>query len=209
MNTLAYSSQKIETIGPKIEEKIREEVGAPAPLAYEVEEGGASKASLGSVLGDIAGALIGGEANQLYYLHFNLQQPRPAHLQVSVSRQGVGSHVGLLLYSAPLSKPVGGEVNLEDPKTFGNSKFTGDAAASERLNAQGDLVKRVNKLARTESSVGGLKLTIKRCCKIVPQDGGGSLLVISTLPRPTKMGFSATVDAKEFFDLAGMVEAAL
>lgn len=209
MNTLAYSSQKIEAIGPKIEEKIREETGANAPLAYEVEDGGAGKATVGSFLGDIAGALIGGEANQLYHLHFNLQQPRPAQLQVSVNRQGVGSHVGLLLYSAPLSKPVGGEVNLEAPKTFGNSKFTGDPNASEKLNAQSDLIKRANKFARTESSVGGLKLTIKRCCKIVPQDGGGSLLVISTLPRPTKMGFSATVDAKEFFDIAQMVEAAL
>ena len=38
---------------------------------------------------------------------------------------------------------------------------------------------------------------------------GGSLLIVGTLPRPLKMGFNATLDAREFFDLANMIEAAL
>jgi hypothetical protein len=59
-----------------------------------------------------------------------------------------------------------------------------------------------------ESQSGGLTLKIKRCCKVIPQEGR-SMLLIGTLPRPTKMGFGAAIDAKDFFDIADMVEAAL
>jgi hypothetical protein len=209
MNNLAYTSQSVETIGPKVEEKIREEVGASAPLPYQVEAGGANTVSFGSFFKDIGAALVGGNSEVLFNLHFDLQQPRPMHLQVSMDRQGVGSHAGLLVYSAPLAKPVAGEVWLEDPKTFGKSKFTGDPTASAKLNANGDLIKRANNLARVESQSGGLKLKIKRFCKIMPQADGHSMLVISTLPRPIKMGFGASVDAVEFAEVASMIEAAL
>jgi hypothetical protein len=207
MNNLAYTSQDPETIGPKVEEKVREETGATAPVPYEVQMGEAGTATIGSFLGDIGNALIGGSDNTLFRLNFDLA-PRPATLQVSMNRQGVGSHAGLLLYSARLSKPVAGEVALEDPKFFGKSKFAGDATASAKLNANGDLIKRANDLARVESQSGGLTLKIKRCCKIIPQEGG-SLLVLGTLPRPIKMGFGASLDAKDFFDIAALVEAAL
>src|SRR5947209_2042295 len=162
VNNLAYTSQDAATVGPKVEEKVREEVGASAPLSYEVEAGDASTASVGSFLGDVAGALLGGKDKTLFNVHFELPQPRPAHLQVSVNRQGVGSHVGLLLYTAKLSKPVYGEVALEEPKFFGKSKFAGDAAASGRLNANGELIKRANNFARVESQSGGLTLKIDR-----------------------------------------------
>ncbi|HEX8844952.1 MAG TPA: hypothetical protein VF791_09930 [Pyrinomonadaceae bacterium] len=208
MNNLAYTSHKIEVIGPKVEEKIREELGAPAPLPYQVEDGNAGEMSAGKFFSDIAGGLLGGKADVLFNLHFDLTHPRPTHLQVSMNRQGVGSHAGVLLYSTWLSKPVAGEVWLEDPKTFGKSKFKGDPAASERLNANGDLIKRANNFARTESQSGGLNLKIKRLCKIMPQQNG-TMLLIATLPRPTKMGFSAAVDAAEFFDIASMIEATL
>jgi len=208
VNNLAYTSQDAATVGPKVEEKVREEVGASAPLSYEVEAGDASTASVGSFLGDVAGALLGGKDKTLFNIHFELPQPRPAHLQVSVNRQGVGSHVGLLLYTAKLSKPVYGEVALEEPKFFGKSKFAGDAAASGRLNANGELIKRANNFARVESQSGGLTLKIKRLCKLVPEDGG-SRLIVATLPRPVKMGFGAAIDAKDFFDIADMIEAAL
>jgi hypothetical protein len=137
-----------------------------------------------------------------------LPYARPAQLQVNVNRQGVGSHVGLLLYTAQLSKAVAGEVALEEPKFFGKSKFAGDGAASARLNANGELIKRANNFARVESQSGGLTLKIKRCCKVVPNEGG-SLLIVGTLPRPTKMGMSAAIDAKDFFEMAEMVEASL
>lgn len=208
MNNLAYTSQDAATVGAKVEEKVREEVGADAPLPYQVEAGDAGTATFGSVLGDMAGALLGGKDKTLFNLHFDLPHQRPTHLQVSVSRQGVGSYVGLLLYTAKLSKPVFGEVALEDPKFFGKSKFAGDAAACGKLNSNSELVKRANNLARVESQSGGLTLKIKRCCKIVPHEGG-SMLIVGTLPRPIKMGFGAAIDAKDFFDIADMVEASL
>jgi hypothetical protein len=207
MNNLAYNSQDAASVGPRVEEKVREELGASAPLSYQVETGEAATATIGSVLGDIGSALMGGAENMLFRLNFDLPQPRPANLHVNVNRQGIGSYVGMLVYSAQLSKPITGEVMLEEPKFFGKSKFTGDAA-SAKLNANGDLIKRANTFARTESQSGGLTLKIKRSFRLVPHESG-SLLIIGTLPRPTKMGLSATVDAKDFFDIADMIEKAL
>ena len=208
MNNLAYASQDASVVGAKVEEKVREEVGASGPLPYQVEAGEAATVSVGSFLKDIGGAIVGGKGEALFRLHFDLPARRPTHLQVNVNRQGVGSHAGLLLYSAKLSKPVSGEAALEEPKFFGKSKFTGDAAACGKLNASGEIIKRANNLARVESQSGGLTIKVKRLCRIVP-DGGGSVLVVGTLPRPTKMGMSAAVDARDFFELADLVEAAL
>jgi hypothetical protein len=184
MNNLAYNSQDAASVGPKVEEKVREELGASAPLSYQVETGEAATATIGSVLGDIGGALMGGAENMLFRLNFDLPQPRPANLHVSINRQGVGSYVGMLVYSAQLSKPVGGEITLEEPKLFGKSKFTGDAA-SAKLNANGDLIKRSNTFARTESQSGGLTLKIKRSFRLVPHEGG-SMLILAHCPDPSK-----------------------
>jgi hypothetical protein len=208
MNNLAYTSQDATYVGGKVEEKVREEVGASSPITYQVESGEAGAATVGSFLSDIGSALIGGKDEILFRLNFDLAQRRPANLQVSINRQGVGSHAGLLMYSTKLSKPIAGEVALEDPKFFGKSKFAGDATAAAKLNANGDLIKRANDFARVESQSGGLTLKIKRCCKVIPHEGG-ALLVIGTLPRPTKMGFGAAIDAKDFFEIAAMVDAAL
>jgi hypothetical protein len=208
MNNLAYTSQDAAYVGAQVEEKVREEVGASAPLTYQVETGEAGTATFGSFLSDIGSALVGGKDEILFRLHFDLTQPRLAHLQVSINRQGVGSHAGLLMYSARMSKPVAGEVALEDPKFFGKSKFAGDATAAAKLNGNGNLIKRANDFARVESQSGGLTLKIQRCCKVIPYEGD-SMLVIATLPRPTKMGFGAAIDAKDFFEIAAMVDASL
>lgn len=206
MNNLAYNSQQPDKVGPQVEEKLRKELGASAPLLYQVESGEAGSTSVSSVLGDMGRALVGGKSERLFTLVFDLPAsvaPRAAQLRANVNRQGVGSHVGLLLYSTKLSKPVKGEV------TLGNKgKFEGDAETAAKLNAKGDLSKRLGKFARTESEIGGLKLKIERLVKIMPREDG-TLLVISTLGRTTGMGFDATLDAKEFFDLAGVIEAAL
>jgi hypothetical protein len=207
MNNFAYSSHKAEEIGPKVEEIVRGDVGAQAPLPYQIEGGDAGSMTAGKFLGDIASGLFGGKSDVLFNQHFDFTQPRPAHLQATVNRQGLGAYVGLLLFSTYLQKPVGGEIWLEDPKMFGKSKFKGDPAA-ERLNGNGDLVKLANNFARTEAHSGALKLTIKRFCKIMPQPQG-TLLVVGTLPRQIKMGFSATTDAQDFFNLAQMIEASL
>lgn len=208
MNNLAYTSQDAATVGAKVEEKIREEVGAGSPLTYTVETGNANPSTAAALLHNIGSMLVGGQAETLFQLHFEVDRPRCTHLQVSVNRQGVGSHVGLLLYSAPLARSVADEILLEDPKMLGKSKFTGDAGACARLNANGELLKRANELARTESQSGGLTMKIQRYCRIEPQETG-SVLVVATLPRPIKMGFSATVDAHAFFELADLIEKTL
>jgi hypothetical protein len=208
LNNLAYTSQDAEYVGPKVEEKVREEVGATAPMPYRVEMGEASALSVGPFVGDAARGLAGGREETLFRIRFGLPRLLTSDLWVSVNRQGVGSHVGLLYYSAKLSALCGGEAALEAPKFFGKSKFVGYERTASRLNANGELVKRANSLARVESQSGGLTIKIERCCKVFPF-AGGSMLLVATLPRPVKMGFGAAIDAKKFFDLADMMEAAL
>jgi len=209
MNNLAYNSQKPDTVGPKVEELLRKEMGAPAPIPYAVEAGDERAYGVGMAIGDVGRALFGGRTDVLFNLSFSLTEPRPARLSASIERMGpLGSYVGPLLYSTTLTRPATGEATLEPPKTFGSSKFVGEPATVATLNANGDLVKRANKFARAESKTGGGTLKMDRLFKIVPQ-GTGTLLLVATLPRITSMGFGAAVDAKEFFDIAAMVEAAL
>src|SRR6185436_2128386 len=110
MNNLAYTSQDPAYIGEKVEEKVREEVEATGPVPYQVQTGEAGTATIGSFLSDIGNALIGGKDETLFRLNFDLAQRRLANLQVSINRQGVGSHAGLLMYSTKIAKPVAGEV---------------------------------------------------------------------------------------------------
>jgi hypothetical protein len=208
MNNLAYNSQKPDVVGPQVEELLRKELGATAPIPYQVEDEGASRTSLGTILKEGVGTLFGREATPLFTLIFNIAQPRAATLRVSLSRQGIGCHAGSLLYSAKLAKPVKGEVSMEQPKTFGASKFTGNPETGGKLNANGELVKRLNKFARTKANVGGLDIEMPRFVRVAPADSG-AMLVVNTLPRQTSMGLGAAMDAPEFLAIAGMVESAL
>jgi len=207
MGISAFGSQKSDKIAPAIEEKLRKELGATAPIPYQVEgEGGST--TVGTVMGDVAKGLFGGKSNILFAVIFDIVAPRKTQLRVNLDRQGVGCHLGALLYSTKLSKIVKGEVILEGPKMFGSSKFTGDADAIARLNAKGDLLKRLGKFARTEAEIGGMTIRMDRFVKILPEESGAQL-IINSLPRPVSMGMDAMLDAKEFMDIAAMVEAAL
>lgn len=208
MNNLAYNSQDPAVVGARVEEKVREELGGGAPLAYRVAPGEYAPAPLGSALRSVGAYVAGGKEESLFRLNFDLRHPRRVELLVNVNRQGIGSYVGRVLYTAPLSRPVPGDIVLENPRLLGKSKFTGDAVVCAKLNASGEILRRANSLARTESETGGLKMTIQRCCAIVPRKTG-SMLVLGTLPRTINMGFGASLDAKEFFDLATMIEATL
>ena len=208
MNNLLYANQQAEKIGPQVEEKVRKETGSTSPVAYTIESGEAGSTTVGLVLGDVARGLFGGKTNTLFTLVFNIATPRAAQLRATVIRQGVGAYVGSLLYSTTLSKTVKSEVSLEPPKTFGSPKFIGDADAITKLNAKDDIAKRVGKFARTKTEMGSITVEMARLFKIVPQDSG-SLLIVNTLPRMTSMGMDAAIDAKEFFEIAAMIEAAL
>jgi hypothetical protein len=208
MNNLAFNSQDASVVGPKVEEKVREDIGASAPVPYEVIAGDAGTVSAGSFLKDLGKYAVGGKENSLFQLHFDMAQPRPVQLIANVTRYGLGSYVGLLVFSTVLAKPVSGEAELEGPKMFGKAKFCGDPAVCAKLNANGALVKLAGEVARTEGTVASGTIKIDRFCKIVPHEGG-AVLIVHTLPKMLKMGFSATTDAKQFFELASMIEAAL
>lgn len=85
-------SQKAETGAPKIERRLRNEIGSGAPLDYTIENGEAHSASVGSLLGDVGAAPVRKERGALFLfrLNFQLPPPRPAALHVSVARQGFG-----------------------------------------------------------------------------------------------------------------------
>jgi hypothetical protein len=112
------------------------------------------------------------------------------------------------VFVVPLGKPIGGAVGIEDHKSFGTPKFTGDPAAAGRLNGVKDLAKRVDKALRTETDMGTGKVKIPRTFAIVPSDGG-STLAIGSLPRLTSMGMSATTDAKDMLEIAAAIQASL
>jgi hypothetical protein len=212
MGAYAFMSQKAETIAPKLERRIRREIGSGAPLSYKVEDGEAHAATAGSLLGDVGAALARKErgAPFLFRLDFQLPAPRPASLRVSVARQGFGSYVASLLYSTQLRKPIAGEVSFEESSDDWRSKprFVGDAATAERLNADRNLIKHVNLLTFPWTQLGSMKISIRRFCTITPA-GGGGLLTAAALPRAYWLGFRLTGNAKEFLEVASMIEAVL
>jgi hypothetical protein len=212
MGAFAYMSQKVETVAPKIERRLRKEIGSDAPLSYTIESGEAHAASVGTLLGDVGAALAHKErgAPFLFRLDFQLPPPRPTGLRVSVARQGFGCYVASLLYSTHLRKSVAGEVSFEESSDDWRSKprFVGDAETAERLNADRNLIKHVNLLTFPWTQLGSLKISIRRFCTITPADGG-ALLTAAALPRAYWLGFRLTGNAKEFLEVASMIEAVL
>jgi len=202
MNNLAYTSQQPEMVIPKIEEILSKDLGVDAPIPHSVEDLNVSRANVGSMLHDAGAALFGGKEALLFTVVFDIGQPRPVKLRAQVNRQGIGCHVGTLVFSTKLAKPVKGEVALDQ-----KSKFQGEAETAGKLNGSKELLKRADKFARTKSDVGG-GIKMDRYFKIAPSEGG-SILIVGTLPRATSMGMSATTDIKEFFEIAGMIEALL
>lgn len=196
------TSQKLEKVGPLIEKYVRGEVGATAPLPYEVE--GAGDASKGSVFWR---DIWGGSAVVLFYLHFDLPGLRPAHLRITMIKRAIGCVTGLLFYTAQLSKTVTGEVELDEPRLWRTSKFIGDQNVCDKLNTNGKLLTLANKFPQRKMDLGSSTLRIPRILGVTPQDSG-TLFFAGTLPKESLVkGFSFQI--KQFFDLASMLEATL
>ena len=204
MNNLAYSTQQADKVAGFVEEKLRKETTATVPIPFTTEQMDAGQTSAKTLLKDMKSTLFGGEANTLFKVIFDLTTPRAAQLQTFAVRQGIGCIINALVYSIVLAKTIAGEVTMGE----GRPLFTGDPTASSKLNGKGDLVKRIDKFARTKSDVGGLTFTQPRYFSLMPLEIG-CLLVIGTIPRTTGMGFDASLDAKEFFDIAAMIEGVL
>ena len=212
MNNLAYSSQDPQKVGPRVEELMRAEMEAAQPLPYEIEAGDAGKTTIGGVVAEGLSLLfVGRKEARLFSVVFNFEQPRKARAEIHMNRQGVGCHGGSILYSARLSKPIKGSVWLDDPKMFGSSKFSADADAADiaaKLNASKELIKAANGFARVKANSGGMEITAPRLLKVAQEDSS-ALLVAATLPRSYSLGFKMSMDAREFFHIAEMIEAAL
>ncbi len=208
MNNLAYSKQKSEDVAPQVEEILRKDLGMNVAVPYSVAEAGGAVGAIESIAQDAAKFFFGGNETLLFKLKFDIASPRTASIQVNINRQGIGCHAGSVTFSTFINKTIGGEVSLEEPKTFGTSKFVGDAGATAKLNGNKDLLKAADKFARVKSNMGGVELKMNRYFKLIPASNGTHIVVI-TFPRALSMGFSATTDAKDFFTLAAMIEAAL
>ncbi|HET6252101.1 MAG TPA: hypothetical protein VFE47_30730 [Tepidisphaeraceae bacterium] len=211
MGALAYMTQDQQKVGAKVEEHLRGELEATAPLPFEVEAGDAGKTTVGVIAKEGLSLLFGGRGeSRLFSLIFNLQQPRLFRAEFHMNRQGIGCHCGSILYSTKLSKPIKGSISLEDPKMFGSSKFVDadGADAAAKLNASKEILKAANNFARVKANIGGVDITAPRFFKIADQDGS-AVLVAATLPRSYAMGFKMSTDAKEFVHLAELIEAAL
>ena len=204
MNVLAYTTQDPAKVAAKIDEKLRDELGLAAPVPYTVEEGSGVGVSAGNLISGMGRMLFGGTPDLMYTLVFAIPSPRRVELRAHVNRQGVGSHVGGLLYATQLAKHVVGDVALDEKK----AAFGGEPGLAGKLNGNKDLVKRIDKLARSKASVGGLELTMPRLCLIKP-DQAGALFLVGTLGRSHAMGFKMSLDAKEYVDVAALVEAAI
>jgi hypothetical protein len=204
MNVLAYGNQDPEKVAAALEEKVREELGANTTIEHWNEQAAGAGVSVGNFMASAARALFGGKEDLMYALTLDVEAQRRFQLRANVNRQGIGCHVGALLYATRFGKHVDGDVTLDDKKPI----FAGDPAASAKLNGHKDLMKRLDQLARTHGSIGGLELTIPRHCVIHSQPQG-ALFTLATLGRSHAMGFKMAIDAKEFVDLANAIEAAL
>jgi hypothetical protein len=206
VNNGAYMSQDPAILGPKIEEIVRADLGLSSPVPFEIVTGDGEKLGARTFLSDAATNLFGGQEALLMTVCFDLQQPRTVSVQVRINRQGVGSHIGSVLYRTGLAKTISGEVSLEEPKMLGSSKFVGDSTAAAKLNSNKDLIKRAGKFARTEAP--NFKLKAPRLFQVKPEDGAATVLAAS-LARSYGIGFKVSLDVREFIDLAGLIEASL
>jgi hypothetical protein len=208
LNNLIFGNQQSDKIAASVEEIVRKDVGSPTPLVYRILDATGGSATVGSVLVDIGNLLGSGQTTPLLTVELDIPGGRPATLQAQVIRQGVGGHTGPLVFVFRLAKAAAGEVGFEEHKSFGTPKFTGDPATAARLNGVKDLAKRTDKVLRSEAEMGSVKVKAPRVFRLVPADGG-STLVLGTLPRLTSMGMSATTDAREILEIATAVEGAL
>jgi len=208
MNNLVYGNQQPDKLAAGVEEIVRKDTGSATPLPYRLLDVATGKATVGSVLVDIGHALGSGQTAPLLTVELDLPSAQPATLQAQLIRQGIGAYCGPLVYVFRLAKAVAGEVGFEEHKSFETPKFTGEAGLAGRLNGAKDLAMRVDKVLRSETDMGSIKVKAPRVFRLAPADGG-AVLVLETLPRVTSMGMSATTDAREILDIAAAVDAAI
>ena len=208
---MIFFSDKADKNGARVAARLGKELGGAA-TAYRTEVQGEEvrPRTLGSALRESIGELGEGPTiRPMYTFHFELSAPRPFTLGVTVINVGGITVVGALRYAARLRGRLGGAVFLEEEKALHRSRFTGDTAGAERLNAAPGLVKRTNRFLRGELALReGEKVTLERELVLAP-DGDGVRIAAATLPRKTWFGLGARLDAADFVAIAGLAEATL
>ncbi len=184
-----FNTQNAEKVAAKAEQKLRKEIGAAGQIPYAIEPG---------------------KDKAPFYIDFDLPANRPAQLRAVFIKNGlIGGMIAEVFYSAQISKTVNNYVHLA---MEGNSLprrvagFARDATASGKLNANRELFKSAVKFTRDMDTIGTFVAKIESRFEIVPQPVG-SILSVYTL---VKSGwFGSSFDAKEFLDIAAMVEKTL
>ena len=202
-----FMSEKPDKVGPKVAAKVGKELAIPAPPYQAIPEGKYMPGSLGQVMGDLSTTLFGGGARPLVSVQVDVPQPRPFELTAHVIKVGNQIALGSLLYTIKLNKTVPTAIMLENAKVFSKSKFVGDPAA-EKLNANADLIGKVNKFVRTKYRVNNDIIHTERFMKIEPASDG-AVMAINTLPRAKWFGLSSTFDSVAFLEIAQAVEGTL
>jgi hypothetical protein len=215
---MLFFSDKLEKNAPKIEAKLRKELGAGQPLAWQSEAQGSFRPdTLGGLarelFEDAAAKLKGQEGGfrPLYTVRFDVPQPRPIEVRVAVVNAKNRVVLGPLFFATRLPRRLAGAVRLQDEDDaglFGRRKFEGDAALAEKLNGDKALVKMANRLSRSKYALE--KFEIEGPCHFrLSPDGDGTLLTVSTMARSTWFGMGSAFDAKDFLAIATALEAAL
>jgi hypothetical protein len=152
--------------------------------------------------------LIGsGQMTTQALIVFDLPGPRPATLEIRMTRMGLVSHCGSILFKAQLRGSVDRVIRIGPHRSYGAPGFQ-DGPSADRLNAVKDLSKRVEKVARTLVAFGTVVLRRDQLFSIYPEDGH-AVLVIGTLPRTSVLGGKATTDAKELLAIADAIDQAI
>ncbi|MEP7190548.1 MAG: hypothetical protein ABI901_15260, partial [Roseiflexaceae bacterium] len=192
-----------EKIITQAEQLLREELNAPAPIAFTIEDGTATQGTH-AILNEIRRATFGGQyaANQLFIIHFQLAHPRIATLDVPINRAGIGAYAGGLLYAMPLDTRISSAIALQPSK---QPQFSGDLSGSARLNTDAELLKSANGFLRKSMAVSGLTAKIEPFLQLLPQNDR-ALFLAHTFPKWIKFGFASLFDTKTFFDIADNIE---
>ena len=203
MGKLAFSSHDQTKIAAQVAQMLRDETHSLTPVPFTVHEGNATQGTA-AVLDEVRRATLGGTyaANQLFLLHFQMAQPRPTSLDVPIHRTGIGAYAGGLLYATTLRKTLPAQVDFQEGKP---AQFVGDSTAAARLNSDAELVRRASQFLRARMAVSGLTASITPFLRLIPQNEGVVFLAY-TLPKLIKLGFAATLDSPEFFNLVALIE---
>lgn len=209
---MIFFSDKAEKNGPRVEARLRKELGATSPLPFTTELQGEAfrPSSFGAALRDSLTEAAAGRptVRPMYTLRFDLTQPRACEIRVVVENHGGTSLVGAVHYATRLAAHVAGSAAVEGEKVFGKSTFTGDAAACARLNSDKALIKQIHRFLRGSYQAGKITIERPRLLKILP-DAQGALLVATSLPRLRWFGLAASFDAAAFPVIAAAAERAL